>query len=66
MADSMTDELIQADEAFAGNSLLATFSSEARGLIERVVGHQRVRSDDRGSDGWCVYGHHGALPAGAS
>ena len=34
MADSMTDELIQADEAFAGNSLLATFSSEARGLIE--------------------------------
>ena len=33
MADSMTDELIQADEAFAGNSLLATFSSEARGLI---------------------------------
>lgn len=34
MPDSMTDELIQADEAFAGNSLLATFSSEARGLIE--------------------------------
>jgi CRP-like cAMP-binding protein len=30
----MTDELIQADEAFAGNSLLATFSSESRGLIE--------------------------------
>ena len=34
MAESMTNELIQADEAFAGNSLLATFSSEARGLIE--------------------------------
>lgn len=29
-----TDELIQADEAFAGNRLLSTFSREARGLIE--------------------------------
>jgi CRP-like cAMP-binding protein len=29
-----TDELIQADEAFAGNRLLSTFSREARALIE--------------------------------
>jgi hypothetical protein len=29
-----TDELIQADEAFAGNRLLSTFTAEARGLIE--------------------------------
>ena len=29
-----TDELNQADEAFAGNQLLSTFSSEARALIE--------------------------------
>ena len=30
----MTDELVRADEAFAGNSLLSTFSREARALIE--------------------------------
>lgn len=30
----MTDELILADKAFAGNRLLATFAAEARGLIE--------------------------------
>jgi DNA-binding transcriptional regulator YhcF (GntR family) len=29
-----TDELIQADQAFAGNRLLSTFSREARALIE--------------------------------
>ena len=29
-----TDELIQADEAFAGNRLLSTFAREARALIE--------------------------------
>jgi CRP-like cAMP-binding protein len=29
-----TDELVHADEAFAGNRLLTTFSREARGLIE--------------------------------
>jgi DNA-binding transcriptional regulator YhcF (GntR family) len=29
-----TDELVQADEAFAGNRLLSTFSREARALIE--------------------------------
>lgn len=34
MADVTTDELIQADEAFAGNRLLSTFSREARALIE--------------------------------
>ena len=34
MAQVTTDELNQADEAFAGNRLLATFNSEARGLIE--------------------------------
>src|SRR5205809_5762160 len=34
VADVMVDEMIQADEAFAGNRLLSTFSSEARGLIE--------------------------------
>ena len=34
MADATIDELTQADEAFAGNRLLSTFSSEARALIE--------------------------------
>jgi len=34
MVQVTTDELIQADEAFAGNRLLATFSREARALIE--------------------------------
>jgi cAMP-binding proteins - catabolite gene activator and regulatory subunit of cAMP-dependent protein kinases len=34
VADVTTDELSQADQAFAGNRLLATFSIEARGLIE--------------------------------
>lgn len=34
MTQVTTDELIQADEAFAGNSLLSTFSTEARALIE--------------------------------
>ena len=32
--DATIDELAPADEAFAGNSLLSTFSREARGLIE--------------------------------
>src|SRR5256885_4530070 len=32
--DVTTDELIEADEAFAGNRLLSTFSREARALIE--------------------------------
>ena len=30
----MIDELSQADQAFAGNRLLSTFSREARALIE--------------------------------
>lgn len=34
MADSDIDELTRADEAFAGNRLLSTFSREARALIE--------------------------------
>ncbi|HEY8592409.1 MAG TPA: Crp/Fnr family transcriptional regulator [Sphingomicrobium sp.] len=34
MAQVTTDELIQADEAFAGNRLLATFPRDARALIE--------------------------------
>ena len=34
MAQVTTDELIRADEAFAGNRLLSTFSPEARALIE--------------------------------
>jgi CRP-like cAMP-binding protein len=34
VAQVTTDELIQADEAFAGNRLLATFSREARALVE--------------------------------
>ena len=34
MAQVTTDELNQADEAFAGNRLLSTFSREARALIE--------------------------------
>jgi CRP-like cAMP-binding protein len=34
VAQVTTDELIQADQAFAGNRLLSTFSREARALIE--------------------------------
>ena len=34
MADSDTDELTRADQAFAGNRLLSTFSREARALLE--------------------------------
>jgi CRP-like cAMP-binding protein len=34
VAQVTTDELIQADEAFAGNRRLATFSREARALVE--------------------------------
>ena len=36
MTQGMTDELTRADEAFAGNRLLATFSREARALVEPV------------------------------
>jgi CRP-like cAMP-binding protein len=34
VAQTITDELTRADEAFAGNRLLSTFSREARALIE--------------------------------
>jgi CRP-like cAMP-binding protein len=34
MVEAATDELSRADEAFAGNHLLATFAADARGLIE--------------------------------
>lgn len=34
MPETTIDELIRADDAFAGNRLLSTFSSEARALIE--------------------------------
>src|SRR3954451_141863 len=34
MPHSTIDELTRADEAFAGNRLLATFSAEARALLE--------------------------------
>ena len=34
MAQTTTDELTRADQAFAGNRLLSTFSREARALIE--------------------------------
>jgi len=34
MLDSATDELLRADEGFAGNHLLATLSGEARDLVE--------------------------------
>ena len=34
MADVAVDELAEADQAFAGNRLLSTFSAEARALIE--------------------------------
>jgi CRP-like cAMP-binding protein len=34
VAETQTDELIRADEAFAGNRLLSTFSREARAILE--------------------------------
>ena len=34
MADPAVDEMIAADEAFAGNHLLATLSPELRALVE--------------------------------
>jgi CRP-like cAMP-binding protein len=46
VAELATDELIQADEAFAGNRLLATFSKEARALIEPFGRLERVAPDD--------------------
>lgn len=46
MPDLATDELIQADEAFAGNRLLTTFSREARGLVEPFGAMTYLRAGD--------------------
>lgn len=46
MADVSTDELTRADEAFAGNRLLTTFSKEARALIEPFGTMEEVDSGD--------------------
>jgi len=49
-----TNELTRADEAFAGNRLLATFSSDARALIEPFGTMVELETGDlvlnRGSD----------------
>jgi hypothetical protein len=34
VAETLVDEMTEADQAFAGNRLLSTFSREARPLIE--------------------------------
>jgi CRP-like cAMP-binding protein len=44
--DLVTDELTRADEAFAGNRLLSTFSREARALIEPHGEMIELRSGD--------------------
>ena len=46
MAEITVDELSRADEAFAGNRLLSTFSREARGLIEAYGEMIELRSGD--------------------
>ena len=46
MADTATDELTRADEAFAGNRLLTTFSREARALIEPFGTMDEIDSGD--------------------
>jgi CRP-like cAMP-binding protein len=43
---AQTDELIRADQAFAGNSLLATFSAADRALIEPFGRMVELRTDD--------------------
>ena len=54
MADLILDDLTRADEAFAGNRLLSTFSGEARALIEPFGTFGQVASGDvvlhRGDD----------------
>ena len=54
MAAIRTDELTQADQAFAGNRLLSTFSREARALIEPFGSVVELRGGDvvlkRGED----------------
>lgn len=42
----MIDELTRADEAFSGNRLLATFSKEARGLVEPFGSVELAASGD--------------------
>lgn len=46
MAHTTTDELIRADEAFARNHLLSTFSPEARALIEPYGTMVELQSGD--------------------
>lgn len=46
VASHMVDELIRADEAFAGNRLLSTFASEARALLEPVGTMVELRSGE--------------------
>jgi CRP-like cAMP-binding protein len=46
VAQVTTDDLIQADEAFAGNRLLSTFSREARALVEPFGEMTRLASGD--------------------
>jgi len=46
MAETTTDVLTRADEAFAGNRLLSTFSREARGLIEPLGEMIELNSGD--------------------
>ena len=46
MAETTIDELNQADQAFAGNRLLSTFSREARALIEPFGELSEVRTGD--------------------
>ena len=46
MAQTTTDELTRADEAFAGNRLLSTFSREARALLEPFGEMVDLRSGD--------------------
>ena len=47
VAQVTTDELSQADEAFAGNRLLSTFTREARALIEPFGDDGRARARAR-------------------
>lgn len=47
MTQATTNELIKADEAFAGNRLLSTFSREARALIEPFATTIELQAGDR-------------------
>jgi CRP-like cAMP-binding protein len=46
VAETTIDELTQADQAFAGNRLLSTFSREARALVEPFATMEEVHSGD--------------------